>query len=166
MSDQFDEIHKLLKAGKGNTALAMLINKETGRINKAYRADLNHAWYLVGSIFYKQEKFYDALLAFKKSYRHWKEDIAAIRAIGTCYSELGNPKIAKYYFIKAKTIGGKKYKDIDILNYNLGNAYFDMGKYDLAISEYIKVRKSDKETYQLAQKNIEHAKKRLNKNSK
>mgnify|MGYP000216966418 CR=1 FL=1 len=161
MSDQFDDIHKLLRAGKGNAVLSMLINKKTGRINKAYSVDLNHAWYIVGSVLYKQEKFGDALLAFKKSYRHWKEDVDAIKAIGTCYSELENPKIAKYYYIKAKTIGGKRYKDIDALTYNLGNAYFDMEKYDLAISEYKKVRKSDKKTYQLAQKNIKHAKKHL-----
>ena len=151
------------RAGKGNAVLSILINKKTGRINKAYSTDLNHAWYLVGVVFYKREEFGDALLAFKKSYRYWKEDVDAIRAIGTCYSELGNPKIAKYYFIKAKTIGGKEHKDIDILTYNLGNAHFDMEKYDLAISEYKKVRKSDKKTYQLAQKGIEQAKKRLNK---
>lgn len=95
MSDQFDEVQKMQRAGKGNAALSMLINKKTRRINKAYSADLNHAWYLVGSVFYKQEEFGDALLAFRKSYRHWKEDVAAIRAIGNCYSELGNPKIAE-----------------------------------------------------------------------
>ena len=160
--DAFDKVERVLKSSNYSDVLLILLSDKGGRIVPPYSSDLNHAWYLVGSVFYKQENYEEALLAFKKSYRHWKEDVAAIRAIGNCYSELENPKMAKYYFIKAKAIGGNKYKDLDILIYNLGNAYFDMGKYDLAIAEYKNVRKSDKKTFQFAQKNIERAKKHLN----
>ncbi len=168
--DPFDNIQKLLKASKYSQSLSLLLNDEQNRIASPYNSDCNHAWYIVGYIFYKQGDFNNALLAHKKSYRIWKEDVPTIKAIGICYSELGNPKMAKYYFIKAKKICGKKYKYLNELIYNLGNAYFDMGKYDLAITEYKKVRKSDskeayhKETYQLAQKNIEHAKQKQKKN--
>ncbi len=157
VENSFNNIDKLLKSHKYSEVLLSLLNNQRRRIVSPYNSDLNHAWYLVGSAFYKQVEFDSALLAFKKSYNHWKEDVASIRAIGNCYSELGNPKMAKYYFIKAINIGGKTYKDLNILTYNLGNAYFDMQKYDLAISEYKKVKKFDSETYHLAQKNIEHA---------
>ncbi len=158
--DPFVKVEKLIKSSKYCEVLLILLGDKKNRILSPYNSDLNHAWYLVGCVFYKQEKFYDALLAFKRSYRHWKKDVSVIRAIGNCYSELKNPKVAKYYFIKARTMGGGSYKGLDILNYNLGNAYFDMKKYGLAISEYKKVRKSDKKTYCLAKKNIDHAKKR------
>lgn len=159
-SDPFDEISKLLRSSRRNIVLSMLLNAETGRIKKPYISDLNHAWYIVGSILYKQQCAYTgALSAFKKSYRHWKGDVAAIRAIGNCYSDLGNPKMAKYYFEKARTVGGKKYKDIDIVTYNLGNAYFDMGKYRDAVKQYKKVGKRDKRLFKLACSNIKKAEK-------
>jgi tetratricopeptide (TPR) repeat protein len=159
----FLQVEKILKSSKYSEALVLLLGSKKSHVGKGarivppYNSDLNHAWYLVGVVFYKQGKFNDALLAFRRSYRHWNKDVAAIRAIGNCYSELRNPKTAKYYFIKAISIAGKGYKDIDILIYNLGNAYFDLKKYDLAIAEYKKVRKSDRVSYNLAQKNIKHA---------
>jgi len=156
MKDHFNKVDKILKSPKYSEALNILLNLNGNRIVHPYNSDLNHAWYLVGVVYFKKENYIDALCAFKKSYHHYRDDVAAIRAIGNCYSGLENPKTAKYYFIKAINIGGKKYKDINILTYNLGNAYFDMKKYDLAISEYKKVKKSDKETFDLAQKNIKH----------
>jgi tetratricopeptide (TPR) repeat protein len=161
MTDKLDGVRKMLGVDKGVEPLSILLNKKTGRIKSPYNADLNHAWYIVGLIYYKQGSIASALSAFKKSYRHWSEDIAAIRAIGNCYSDLGNPRMAKFYFSKAINTGGKNYKDLDILIYNLGNAYFDLKKYDLAIAEYKKVRKKDKTTYSLAQKNIKHAQKKI-----
>lgn len=153
----FDNIEKLLKSSNHSEVLLTLLNKKGDKIIQPYAIDLNHAWYLVGSAFFKQCEYNNALFAFKKSYRYWKDDIAAIRGIGNCYLELGSPQMAINYFSEAIKVGGKKYKDLNILIYNLGNAYFDMQKYDLAISEYKKVKKSDAETFQLAQKNIEHA---------
>ncbi len=158
MKDHFDKIEKILKSPTYVEVLDLLLNSNGSRVVKPYNSALNHAWYLVGVVYFKQENYVDALHSFKKSYRHYKNDIAAIRAIGNCYSELGNPKTAKYYFMKAIKMGGNKYKDINILIYNLGNAYFDMKKYDFAIFEYKKVNKNDKETFDLAQKNIKHAK--------
>lgn len=163
MKDNFSKIEKILKSPKYIEVLNILLNLNRTRVVVPYNSDLNHAWYLAGIVYFKQKNYIDALRAFKKSYHHYKNDIAAVRAIGNCYSELGNPKTAKYYFIKAINIGGDKYKDIDVLIYNLGNAYFDMKKYDLAISEYKKVNKNDEETFDLAQKNIKHAESKINK---
>lgn len=162
----FDRITQLLKTSNCSEVLILLLNDSGNRIIPPYNSDLNHAWYLVGCAFYKQERYSNALKAFKNSYRHWTEDVDAIRAIGNCYSELRNPKTAKYYFIKAISIGGNYYKGADILTYNLGNTYFDMKKYLQAITEYKKVRKSDLKTYRLAQKNIIHAKDRMGKSRK
>lgn len=151
----------MLKQQEYCEVINTLVNKNTKRISKPFSQDLNHAWYLVGLAYYKHENYNEALHAFMKANRNWKDDIAAIRAIGNCYSELGKPKSAKYYFIKARDMGGRKYKDLNILNYNIGNAYFDLGKYQLAIDEYKKVKKSDEITYDLTKKNIRACKKRL-----
>jgi len=158
MSDgHFKKIEKKLKSPKYSGILNDLLSLNGSRIISPFNSDLNHSWYLVGVVFFKKKNYLNALSAFKKSYRHYKHDTAAIRAIGNCYIELGNPKTAKYYFMKAIKTGGRKYKDLNILIYNLGNAYFDLKKYDLAILEYKKVKKTDMETFDLAKKNIKHA---------
>lgn len=161
MSNVFDIVEDLSRKGASAQVLGLLLNNESHRVVAPYTEDLNHAYYLAGLAFHKQGQVENALSAFKKSYRHWKEDVAALRALGNCYSELGNPKAAKYYFLKARHVGGEKYKGWNILTYNLGNAYFDLGKYDLAISEYKRVRKSDITSYELAQKNIKHSLEKL-----
>ena len=155
----FFPITKLLKSHKYDQVLSCILNSKSNRIVKPYNSNLNHAWYLVGQSYYKLSYYSDALAAFRKSYRYWKEDIAAIRAIGNCLSELNKPKQAQYYFTKALKIGGEKYKAYDILLYNLGNTYFDLGDYRNAINYYRKVSKNDPESYMLANKNIKHAEK-------
>ncbi len=165
MRDIFENVHTLLRERKLKRALNLMLNKNTNRIIAPYTEDINHAWFLIGDVYFKLGRMDEALAAFKKAYRHWKEDIDAMMLIGNCYDELGNPKTAKYYYIKAiSTIGRKRHKRLDGLTYNLGNAYFDMGKYELAITQYKKVRKSNKEVYQLAQKTINLSQKRLKTN--
>lgn len=154
----FKNLQKLMKQGKTREVLGALLNVRANRIAAPYNKDLNHAWYLVGVAYYKEERYQEALLAFKNSYRHWEADVDALWAIGNCYSELGNAKMAKYYFIKAKNIGGTEYKGLNAIIYNLGNAYFDLGQYELAISEFKKVKALDGKSYKLAQRNIKHAK--------
>ncbi len=155
MSDQFDEVHKLQRAGKSNAALSMLLNRKTGRIKKPYDADLNHAWYTVGDIFYKTKKYDQAIHAFKKAFLNWSGDVEALWAIANCYSDLAKPWLTKHYLTKAIRHGGKR----DVLRYNLGNALFDMGKYRDAVKQYKKIGKKDRELFKLACSNMKKAEK-------
>jgi len=157
----FLPITDLIKTQEYEQVLSCLLNNSGNRIRTPYTADLNHSWYLVGLSYFKLSNYPDALAAFRRSYRHWKEDVAAIRAIGNCLSELEDPKRARIYFKKALNIGGEEYKGYDILLYNLGNTYFDVGDFENAIKFYRKVSKNDHESYILAQKNINHAEKSL-----
>ncbi len=158
----FEILQKMMQQGKTRKVLGALLNQHSNRIVKPYKEDLNHAWYLVGVAYYKEKRYEEALLAFKNSYRHWRFDVDALRAIGNCYSELRNAKMAKYYFIKAKNLAGKEYEGINALIYNLGNSYFDLGQYRLAISEFKKVKASDAKSYEFAQKNMKLAQTTIN----
>ncbi len=156
MSDQFSEIHKLRRAGNNNAALSMLLNKKTGRIKRPYNSDLNHAWYTVGDIYYNCYKYDNAIHAFKKAFRNWSGDIEALWAIANCYSDLGKPWLAKYYLEKAVGLNEK-----DELRYDLGNAFFDMGRYHDAITQYKKVGNKDKQLTKLVRSNLKKAEKLL-----
>ena len=155
MDNIFNKIYDLLKAGEEETALTLLIDNKTGRVKKPYHNDLNHAWYVVGDILAKTERYQDAINAFKKSFKHQSSDIEAIWAIATCYSDLGKPSLSKFYLLKAIKID--KGKNKDELTYDLGNALFDLKKYDEAIKAYRKVSKKNMEIYSLATANIKHA---------
>jgi len=158
--DPFKEIYKLLKTGKSAAALKIIYDENSGQINKLYSADLNHAWYVVGDIFFKLEKYEDALKAFKKSIRNRKDDWQALWAIGNCYSEIGRPVFTERYIRKALLyVDRNKRQD---LNYNLGNALFDQGKYLESIKEYNKVKRSKNGGLRkLANKNYRHAKRKV-----
>ncbi len=155
MSDKFDAVYKLKRAGKNKVALSLLVDQKTGRIKKPYNDDLNHAWYTVGDIYYKGKEYYKAINAFKKAFMNWSDDVESLWAIANCYSEIGKSWLTKYYLEKAIQLSGEK----DGLRYNLGNALFDMGKYREAIKQYKKVRSKDKQLYKLACSNIKKAEK-------
>jgi len=88
---------------------------------------------VIGNYYYRHDDFDQGLRAFKSSLRNRVRKALEIK-----------PEENSYI-------------------YNLGNALYDQGKYKLAIKEYQKVTISDKEIYDLAQKNIQQSKKKLNK---
>ncbi len=154
MSDPFRRVYLLLDHGKYNDALAILIDKESGRVKKPFTMDINHAWYTVGDIFYIEKKYIEAINAFKKAFRNWPGDTESLMAIANCYSEIGRPAISQRYLLKALRLNKKINKNKAQLRYNLGNALFDQKKYLDAIKEYKKVGKENKQLYALALKNI------------
>ena len=150
----FTKIESMIDNQEFLSALDHILNYETGRIKSPFSKDLNHAWYLVGSIYFMCDDFNQSLRALKCSLKHWEDDHQAMYGVACCYSELGKPKLAERYFRKALSLSPNRGKYI----YNLGNALFDQNEYELAIIEYLKVPKSDLETHLLAQKNILKAK--------
>ena len=77
-------------------------------------------------------------------------------AVANCYSEIGRPIMTKRYLLKALSTRGIGGKEKEVITYNLGNAYFDLKKYEFAIQEYKKIKKSKSEVYRLARKNIDY----------
>ena len=76
--DCFKKAETLIKKGSLNLVLDCMLNMETGRIKAPFSGDLNHAWYLVGLIYYKHDDYDQALRAFKSSLRNWTEDAQAM----------------------------------------------------------------------------------------
>lgn len=151
MNDIFTELYELSSQGEHRKVIQRLISPR-GRIVKPYSAELNHAWYLVGDAFYQMNEFREAVSAFKKALANSRDDIDAMMALANCHSELANPRLSVYYLIRAAELDQAN----DDLRYNLGNAYFDLGQYDKAISEYSRV-KPDSRVAELALKNSRKA---------
>lgn len=159
MVDAFGPIYKLIRAHRYDEALALLLRPDATKLERRFRSDVNHAWYLVGDIYFKKGRFKDALIAFKKALRTKPDDYQALWAIGNCYSEIEMPAIAERYFRRALT-----YKPAEKgLIYNLGNALLDQGKFSEALRSFNEVCEKDKTLYRLAQKNATVAKKALEK---
>ena len=159
MPDCFDEIHKLLKAGDYEAALSSIYDYKNNRIYLPFQNDLNHAWYIVGDIFYKQGDIEYAISCFKKALSDWPEDVEAICALGSCYSYIAKPEKAEGYLSKGLLISPGN----PTLLYNYANALFDQKKYRDAIRYFRKIEQEE-EIYSLAQSNIKKAKKKLQQN--
>lgn len=153
--DNFEEIYDLTREGLYDDGLKMLIEKSTGHLNKDYLSDENHAWYLVGDIYYKKNEYEKAIDAFKKSLRSRSDDIEAMWALSNCYMDLTMPRKSEDIIRKALKISNKQE-----LIYNLANSLFDQERYDEALKYYNKVTQDNDELYDLAQKNIHHIKKK------
>lgn len=157
MKDPFMEIHNLLKEKEFSRVLDIVYNSGSGVIRDPYRADENHAWYIVGDIYYKNEKYDLAIHAFKKSIESRGDDIEAICALANCYFCTRDIEKAAYYLERGLQMAPSNTS----LIYNYGNALFDLERYDEAINAYSKISKNDGDIYQLAQKNIRKAEKHL-----
>ena len=140
MADVFDEIHKMLHKARNNSGyydeiLSLLLGSACDDVRAPYREDMNHAWYIIGDIYYTLKAFEKAKIAFLKSIDYWSEDIDALMALANTYVELDEPYEAKKHLLKALELN----PDSDKILYNLGNAYFDLEEYKNAIKYYSKV---------------------------
>lgn len=152
----FDELHILLREGEYDQVVLLLLGSGKN-INSPYDQDKNHAWYLLGDVYYLQEKYEDAVSAFKHSIGDRQDDVEAMLALANCYSEMELPDKAEKALREAM-----KYSPSDSsVIYNLANSLFDQGEYKKAIEIYEKIPSRDQEISELAQKNISHAKKLL-----
>ncbi|WP_428623519.1 tetratricopeptide repeat protein [Sedimenticola sp.] len=148
--DEFSEVHEKIGNREYDMALNLLCHNKTGKIRKPFDRDPNHAWYLVGDIFFKMGDYERAIEAFLEAFRCRDDDVEALWAIANCYSELHKPKNAEEYLRIAIKLDPSKQQ----LIYNLGNALFDQGQYEEALSWYEKVICVDDELYTLAKNNI------------
>lgn len=150
MSDYFDGIHNLLKAEKYHEVLELVLNQKRNRIRKPYDTDLNHAWYVVGNIFYKRNDFDYAISCFKKALKHWTEDVETMCALANSYSEIDQPNKAAYWLLKALKISPAN----PTFLYNYANALFDLKRYQKAIKYYLQIPLEVHDIYELARKNV------------
>jgi tetratricopeptide (TPR) repeat protein len=114
--------------------------------------DINHLAYVRANRFYKRGLFHAAAKWFALSLNSWPQDWQALWALGNTFSELKKPAKALSFFSQAINIAPSK--ELSNLNYNLGNAFFDLGCYQAAINSYRKVSPISKVSV-MAVKNIE-----------
>ena len=147
----FDVIHEMEREGKADAALKLLIDASGTRVLPPYDADTNHAWYVVGNIYFNREDFGRAIAAFRRAIEDWPEDIDAYLSLGNSYSEAGDPGAARDALLKAYVIAPGEPR----ITYNLGNAYFDLGDTRKAEFFYKSVAQAnDPEVRELADRNL------------
>jgi len=149
MSNPFDLPHELIRQDKLDEAREILLDSLRMEIREAYSHDLNHAWYLVGDIFYREGDYTKAINAFEASIEKFPNDSAAMHAIANCYSELGKPDKSEEYLRNAM-----KFEESPGIIFNLGNALFDQEKYSEAIIFYRRISEKDSSLFKSAQNNI------------
>ena len=125
-------MHALVSQRRFAEAERLMTGTDGKQIKPRFRADLNHAWYVLGDIRYKRGRFQSAATAFRRALDIWPDDPAAMMAIANCYSELKRPRWSAYYLEKVVRQEGAK----PGILYNLGNAYFDLGDYAKAIETF------------------------------
>ena len=153
--DFFNEIHILLREEKYDDVIDRLLSGNQHDISSPYASDKNHAWYILGDVYFHKRRFESAISAFKKSIEYRGNDIEAMLAISNCYSEIGMPDKAEEVLQKAMVYDS----DNGNIIYNLANSLFDQGKYKKSIYFYRKITKENPELYKVASINIKHAKK-------
>ncbi len=158
--DIFETVHKTINKGQLEVALREILDLDFAKIRKPYANDLNHAWYVVGNIYFKLSDYSQSLRAFKSALKNDSNDQQAMHAIGNCYSELGRYKMAEKFFKKA--LSGNE-SNLE-LTYNLGNSLLDQDKFVEAMNEYLKVINSknvNENLTKMAKENLVIAKKAL-----
>jgi tetratricopeptide (TPR) repeat protein len=130
----FEHVHSLISTKRYSVALNILLNNK-GEIRDTFDDDRNHAWYLVGDIWFKQKRFRNALFAFRRAIHEYGSDADSYWAIADCYSALGIYKMAEKYYRKSLFL--RKRKEVI---YDLANAIYDQKKYVESIKLYKQVQ--------------------------
>jgi tetratricopeptide (TPR) repeat protein len=150
--DPFAEIYRLAGDGALDAALGKLLDETGARLVPPFDEDLNHAWYVVGDLYFKKGDFAAAARAFDRSVADRPDDPEALMALANCYSEMDSPRLAERYLRLAL-----KYSDNVSIVLNLGNALFDQEKYREAIEIYKNIPVSSGDIFRSAQMNIRRA---------
>ena len=149
MKDIYYSIYTLIRKNRYLDALKDLLSEEMEKINPPFDQDLNHAWYLVGDIFYQLQRYDDAIIAFKKALDEWDSDVDAILALSNAYSSNLMPRNSEGILRRGLEID----PDNEKFKYNFGNSLFDQNRFDDAIECYREI-KSDNELAKMARSNI------------
>lgn len=99
--------------------------------------DPNHAAYLKGDAFWKQDRFKEASHCFLAAIAEWPYDYQSFWALGNCYTVLKKPRKAEQCFRQA--IALCQSADKAALLFNLANTLFDQKRYASAIALYSEI---------------------------
>ena len=160
MKDIYSPIYNLVEKELYLDALKALLSDGLEKINPPFDQDLNHAWYLVGDIFYQLRRYVDSIIAFKKALDEWDADVDAILALSNAYSSNREPRNAEDVLRRGLEID----PDNEKFRYNLGNSLFDQKRFDEAI-EYYRGIKLNNMLAKMARSNIRKSKEAKQKNS-
>lgn len=146
-----------MREKKWSSALRMLLDVHTGALSENFLDDKNHAWYCIGDIYFRQEKYALAKQSFKKSVSYRCSDDEALMAIGNCYDALKRPRLAERYFRKALSVSLSA-KSRAKATFNLANSLLDQARFDEAITlfeqlikDHVSIRSSAKKNLMFAQ---------------
>lgn len=131
----FDSIHAKLQGGRLAEALRQLLDGRGVHLRSPYNENRNHAWYLVGDIYFRRREYRLAARAFRLAWRCRSEDWQALMALGNCFDLLGEPRNAERYFRRALLIRPRCRK----LQFNLGNSLMDQRRYDEAAKLFSRI---------------------------
>lgn len=146
----FEEIHEMLRRGKLPDVLGCILDQSTWTVLAPYDVDLNHAWYVVGDVFFRERQYAHSIRAFERAIEEWPEDIDAYLALANAHTESHDPREACRILLRAHELASGD----DRVTYNLGNAYFDLGEFSKANFYYEEAYKSsDPEIRELSRKN-------------
>lgn len=164
MGNQFEHIHFMLKGAKKGEfqyedILELIFNEIEWKVNYPFDANRNHAWYIIGDIYFKLQEYKKAEKAFSASLEADPSDVSAMMALANCYSELQKPDLAGEMLNRALLL---RPGDADLL-YNLGNTYFDEGAFGEALRAYGEIGDVDDEFRSMIDKNIKRCRQRKNK---
>ncbi len=149
----FREVHTLLRHKKFESARKTLLSSRTGRVKAPYNTDLNHAWYIVGDLEFREGRYARAMRCFRTSLKHDSRDWMSLWALADCYCGLKQPKKALSYYKRALRFVPAN----GALTYNIGNMYFDLGQYQQAIAAYQRITAGGSDLKRMTQKNLQLA---------
>ena len=118
-------------------------NDDAWERHLAYYQDAD-ALYLKGHVSQARALFLSALALAPN-------DADTLWALGSCSSELGNPRAAERYFRRARRRA--VWEDRGDLLYNIANALFDQGRTAAALAMYKRIPRQAK-AYMLAKRNL------------
>jgi len=155
-------IHQWMKQGRLSSVLKAMVDHEE-RLRPEFRFDANHAYYVLGDVYFRKREFRKAKEAFQRSLKSWPHDVEAMHALGNCYDALGRPKMAERVLrraiavIKSGETGVSNQVKWDVM-VNLGNALLDQGKHDEAVSIFRRIGRLDNDVGRIARENLQWAK--------
>lgn len=147
--DPFDAIDALLEKNPA-AALDRLLDRAANSIRGPFDADLNHAWYIVGDIYFRQGEVTAAQDCFLKSLDARSDDADTMMALASCALERGDAAESERYLRAAL----RRSESANLL-YTLGTTLLDQGKFGEALCYFKRVSPSDSELYPMAQRNLD-----------
>lgn len=152
----FEVVYEQIRAGHYQQALDLIYDAKKNQIYSCYQQDENHAWYVIGDIFYKMTHHEQAIFAFKNAIQAWHEDVDAYLAWSNILNEQGAYQQAINVLTQALNFSNDAR-----LFYQFANNLFDQQKFAEALIYYKKVPVDCTELYSLAVKNSQYAQRKL-----